>query len=117
MRYLCLVHVDTALTEAMTPEEDKAVTRESLAYDDELRRSGHFIAANALQEPATAAIVRKRAGQVSITDGPYVETKEFLGGFILIEAKDLNEAIRIAGQIPMARYGTIEVRPSLDLMG
>jgi hypothetical protein len=117
MQYLCLVHVDGAMMAALTPAEDKQLTRRSLAYDDELRASGHFIAANALQGPETATIVRVRDGKVSMTDGPYVETKEHLGGFILIEARDHAEAVAIAQKIPMAGYGSIEVRPEFALEG
>ena len=115
MQYLCMVHIDGAMMKALTPAEDKGLTRRSLAYDEELQRSGHFIAANALQGPESATVVRVRNGKVSMTDGPYVETKEHLGGFILIEARDLNEALAVAQKIPMAGYGSIEVRPEYPL--
>jgi hypothetical protein len=115
MQYLCMVHVDGARMAALTPAEDKELTRRSLAYDEELQKSGHFIAASALQGPESATVVRLRDGKVSMTDGPYVETKEQLGGFILIEARDLNEALAVAQKIPMAGYGSIEVRPEYPL--
>jgi hypothetical protein len=115
MQYLCMVHVDGAMMAALTPAEDKALTRRSRAYDEELRASGHFLAASALQEPETATIIRVRNGQVSMTDGPYVETKEHLGGFVLIEARDHAEAVALAQKIPMAGYGSIEVRPEFVL--
>lgn len=115
MQYLCMVHVDGAMMAALTPAEDKALTRRSIAYDEELQRSGHFIASNALQGPESATVVRVRDGEVSMTDGPYVETKEHLGGFILIEARDLNEALAVAQKIPMAGFGSIEVRPEYPL--
>ena len=84
---------------------------ESLAYDDELQRGGHLIVTHALQPARTAMIVRVRSGKMSATDGPFTETKEQLGGFILIDAVDLNEAIQVAAKIPLARLGSIEVRP------
>ena len=117
MNYLCMVHVDESLMKVLTPAEDREVTRKSLAYDEELKASGHYIAANALQGPETATIVRVRNGKVSMHDGPHVETKEHLGGFILIDARDLNEALSIASKIPMASYGSVEVRPELELEG
>jgi hypothetical protein len=117
LNYLCMVHVDEGMMRALTPEQDREVTRKSLAYDEELKASGHYIAANALQGPETATIVRVRNGKVSMHDGPHVETKEHLGGFILIDARDLNEALSIASKIPMANYGSVEVRPELTLEG
>jgi hypothetical protein len=115
MRYLCLVHLDGAQMAALTPEEGAALTRESIAYDEDLARRGILIHAEALQEPRSAVIVRARQGRVSTTDGPFAETKEHLGGFILIEAGDLNEAIGVAAEIPVGRYGAIEVRPVLEM--
>jgi hypothetical protein len=99
----------------MPERELSALINESLAYDDELRNSGHFVEARALQPVETATTVRVRNGRVSITDGPFVETKEWLSGFVLVEARDLNEALRVAAKIPSARYGSIEVRPVRDL--
>jgi hypothetical protein len=115
MQYLCMVHVDGEAMTKLTPAEDRELTRRSLAYDEELQKSGHFLAASALQGPETATVVRVRNGKVSMTDGPFVETKEHLGGFILIEARDLNEALAVAQKIPMAGYGSIEVRPEYQL--
>ena len=117
MRYLCLVHVDGAMMAALTPAEDKELTRRSIAYDEELAAGGHYVASNALQGPETATIVRVREGEVSMTDGPYVETKEHLGGYILIEARDHAEAVSLAQKIPMAGFGSIEVRPEYSLEG
>ena len=77
----------------------------------ELEEKGHYVIAEAIQEPATAVLVRNRKGAISNTDGPYMETKEFMAGFILVEARDMNEAVRLAAGIPMAAMGTIEVRP------
>lgn len=115
MQYLCMVHVDEAMMQALTPAEGRELTQRSVAYDEELQRSGRYIASNALQGPESATVVRVRDGKVSMTDGPYVETKEHLGGFILIEARDLNEALAVAQKIPMAGYGSIEVCPEFSL--
>jgi hypothetical protein len=115
VRYLCLVHFDNAMLDVLSPKEKRQLDRESVGYDRELERAGHFVAADALQPATEAAIVRVRDGKMSVTDGPFAETKEQLGGFILIEARDLNEAIRAAAGIPLARLGSIEVRPILTL--
>jgi hypothetical protein len=112
---MCLVYMTENVFEGMPEAAQKALTRESLAYDEELRRRGHFLGANALQPVTSATTIRVRNSRVSSTDGPFAETKEHLGGYILIDAKDLNEAIQIATKIPMARFGSIEVRPILDL--
>ena len=115
MKYACLVYMVEKDMNAMTKKESDACIGESLAYDDALRKTGHFVAAQALQPVETATTIRVRNGKVSATDGPFAETKEQLGGFLLIDARDLNEAIQLATKIPMARYGTIEVRPVRDL--
>jgi len=111
MKYLCQVWFDGAILDAMTKEEKAELDANSLNYDKDLAESGNMIVAQALQQPKSAVTVRVRSGEMSVTDGPFVETKEALGGFILIEAKDLNDAIRIAAGIPLARLGSIEVRP------
>ena len=111
MKYLCQVWFDGAILDAMTKEEKAELDANSLNYDKDLADSGHMIVAQALQSPKSAVTVRVRSGEMSVTDGPFAETKEALGGFILIEAKDLNDAIRIAAGIPLARLGAIEVRP------
>lgn len=115
MQYMCLVYMEENAFDHMSEAEQKALTRESLAYDDELRRQGHFLGANALQPVSAATTLRVRNSKVSTTDGPFAETKEYLGGYILIEARDLNEAIQVAAKIPMARIGSIEVRPIMLL--
>jgi hypothetical protein len=115
MKYLCLVAFDEKELEALSKNESDALTDESLAYDDALRQSGHFLAAQALQSVQTATTVRVRNGKVSITDGPFAETNEQLGGFILIDASDLNDAIQVASKIPLARYWSIELRPIMEL--
>ena len=114
MRYLCLVCVDRDIIGALSPEQDRRCQVESAAYDDDLMNRGHLVAADALSEPETAVTVRRRNGKVSTHDGPFAETKEHIGGFLLIEARDLNEAIDIASKIPMAEMGSIEVRAIHD---
>ena len=110
MRFLCLVYFENAIWDSISPEEDIRLTDESLAYDGVLARGGHFIAANALQPTETATTLLVRNGQVTSTDGPFAETKEVLGGFVLIEAKDMEEAVQVAAGIPSARMGFIHVR-------
>jgi hypothetical protein len=104
MKYLCLVYGEEAPIQSMPDEH-------CVAFDAELRASGRCLASEALQPVATATTVRVRNGKVSITDGPFAETKECLAGFYLIEARDLNEAIQLASRIPPATVGSIEVRP------
>ncbi|HMG51028.1 MAG TPA: YciI family protein [Inquilinus sp.] len=115
MKYLCLVYMEQRTMDALSPVEDKDLTRDSRAYDEELRRSGHYLVSQALHPTSSATTVRVRNGRVSTTDGPFAETKEHLGGFILIEARDLNEAIQVAAGIPLAKLGSIEVRPVMGL--
>jgi len=114
MKYLCLVYIEPQTLAGLSAEERAALDRDSLAYDEALQARGHYVLAAALRPVATAKTVRNRAGTVSTTDGPFAETKEVLGGFIFIEASDMDEAVAIAGDIPMARYGSIEVRPEFD---
>ena len=122
MRYLCLVYgTEDSLPVMQNPNpisraEADALTQDSLAYDDVLRTSGHFIVAHALQSVRTATTVRVRGGQVLVTDGPFAETKEQLLGFVLIEAKDHDDAVEVASKIPLARLGSIEVRSIMDVV-
>lgn len=112
MLYICLVHFDDKeVFSRLSEAEKRKLDIASTGYDRELERSGNLIRAQALQAPESAVLVRVRDGKISATDGPFLETKEQLGGFILIEARDLNDAIRIAAGIPLAKHGTIEVRP------
>jgi hypothetical protein len=104
MKYLCLVYLDEKRLDEL-PDED------CVDFDTAIRKSGHCIASEALESVQTATTVRVRNGKVSITDGPFAETKEQLAGFYMIEAKDLNEAIQLASRVPPARVGSIEVRP------
>jgi hypothetical protein len=111
MKYLCLVYVEEKELDALPKGELDACVDESLDYDEELRKSGHYIASDALHPVQTATTIRLRNGKPFTTDGPFAETKEQLGGFYLLEVKDLNDAIRVASKIPPARLGCIEVRP------
>lgn len=111
MRYLCLIYFEEKDLNALSEAEVGTMTNQCLDYEDELRESGHFIAAEALEPVQTATTLRVRNGRTSMTDGPFAETKEQLGGFFLIDARDLNEAIQVASKLPQARLGSIEVRP------
>ena len=114
VKYLCLVYIDQKKFDSTWKDlwkSNKDLDEKSLDYDDELRRTGHHISSAPLQSPRTARTVRVRGNKVSTTDGPFAETKEHLGGFILIEAKDLDEAAMLASKIPLAQVGSIEVRP------
>ena len=115
MKYLCMVLVDEKKLEALSANELQALDDESLAYDDSLRKRGHLITAQALESVQTATMVRVRNGKVSLTDGPFAETNEQIGGFLLIEAQDLNQAIQLAANVPVIRLGGIEVRPIKEL--
>ncbi|EPC01564.1 dehydrogenase [Litchfieldella anticariensis FP35 = DSM 16096] len=112
MKYLCLVYSDESTLHTLpdSPEDS-----ECLAYAEKVQASGRMIAAEALQSVHTATTVRVRNGETSITDGPFAETKEQLAGFYLVDAEDLNEALRIAEGIPAARVGSVEVRPVREL--
>ena len=108
MKYLCLVYMESDKLHAVPDNE-------CMACGDGLRKSGKLVAAEALQPVDTATTVRVRNGKLSVTDGPFAETKEKLAGFYLIEATDLNDAIQVASKIPPAREGSVEVRPVRQL--
>ena len=114
MKYLCLIYDEEAKMDSMSKEEGDAFMGEYFAFTQGIRDSGQFVAGEALQPVATATTVRIRNGRMSTTDGPFAETREQLGGFYLVEAKDLDEAIQVAAKIPSARTGSIEVRPVVD---
>jgi hypothetical protein len=114
MKYLCLIYDDESVWAAMPKAESDGYMGEYMQFTDDIRASGQYIAGEALQPVSTATTVRIRNGQLSTTDGPFAETKEQLGGFYLIEARDLNEAMQVAGRIPSARVGSVEVRPVVD---
>jgi hypothetical protein len=111
MKYLCLIYDEEKKLGSMSKNESDAFMGEYLAFTDGIRKSGHYIGGEALQPVQTATTVRVRNGKVSTTDGPFAETKEQLGGFYLINARDLNDAIQVASKIPSARLGSVEVRP------
>jgi len=111
MKYICLAYEEERHLNGLSREEWTELRAETLSYLEVLRERGHILSAEALQSSRTAATVRVRAGKLSVTDGPFAETKEQLGGFFLIEARDLNEAIQVASKWPSARFGSIEVRP------
>ncbi|MFO1299816.1 MAG: YciI family protein [Burkholderiaceae bacterium] len=104
MKYLCLVYLDERRLDELPDEE-------CVACDTAIRQSGHYLDCNRLLPPDTASTVRVRNGRVSATDGPWTETRDQLGGYYLIDARDLNEAIQVASRIPAARFGCVEVRP------
>jgi len=111
MRYLCLIYDEEKKLDSMSKTESDAFMGEYFSFTEGIRKSGNYIGGEALQPVQTATTVRVRNGSVSTTDGPFAETKEQLGGYYLINAKDLDEAVKVASRIPSARNGTIEVRP------
>ena len=115
MQYLCLIYDDESAGARMTKEEGQAIMGEYFAFTENIRKSGHYVGGNPLQPTTTASTVRVRQGKMSTTDGPFAETKEQLGGYYLIEAKDLNDAIQVASKIPAARTGSVEVRPIMKM--
>ncbi|NJM75773.1 MAG: YciI family protein [Acaryochloridaceae cyanobacterium RU_4_10] len=111
MKFICLGYMEEQQWDEM-PERDRTVLmKECFAYDDKLRRGGHFKGGEALQSVRNAATLRYRHGTVAITDGPYAETKEQLGGFLIVEARDLNHAIQLMSKHPGVRMGSFEIRP------
>lgn len=116
MKYLCLVYHDAGTDlENMDEQDFNEIISEVHACLEELKSRGNYIEASPLQPPDTASTVRLRRGALSITDGPFIETKEHLAGFYLIEARDLNEAVRLVSKTPSARLGSIELRPLQEL--
>lgn len=115
MKYLCLVYHEEAKIDALPANEYDELVHDVLDFRQELGQSGHLIASSPLQSVKSATTIRVRNGKLAITDGPFAETREQLGGFYLIEARDLNEAIRVASKMPPARLGSIEVRPLQEL--
>ncbi len=114
MRYLCLIYDEEKKVGGMSKSESDAFMGEYFAFTDGIKKSGHYVGGEALQPVQTATTVRIRNGKVSTTDGPFAETKEQLGGYYLITARDLNDAIQVASKIPSARLGTVEVRPIME---
>jgi hypothetical protein len=117
MRYLCLIYDDEKQWARMSQKEAGEMNAEYFAYTEGIKASGHYLGGNALQPVSTASTVRVRNGSISTTDGPFAETKEQLGGYYLVEARDLNDAIQVASRIPAARSGSVEVRPIMEFTG
>ena len=117
MKYICLGYYQPDKFEKMPESERNTMMDECFSYDDELRKNGHFAAGEALQPPNTAVTVGWKDGKVAVTDGPYAETKEQLGGIQMLEARDLNHAIQLISQSPGLKLqcGTIEIRPAADI--
>jgi hypothetical protein len=111
MKYLCLIYEDEKIIGGMSKPEMDSIMNEYWAFGEGIQKSGHYVDGNALQPVQAATTVRVRNGKVATTDGPFAETKEQLGGYYMVEAKDLNDAIQVASKIPSARHGSIEVRP------
>ena len=115
MKFVCLGYCDEKRWEAVSEGERNALMDECFAYDDELRRGGHFAGGEALQSAASAATLRWKDGRVLVTDGPYAETKEQLGGILVLEATDLNHAVELMSKHPGVKAGPFEIRPAADL--
>ena len=111
MKYLCLIYDEETTLAGMSKAESDAFMGEYFAFTEDIKKSGHYLGGEALKPVHTATTVRVRKGKMSTTDGPFAETKEQLGGYYMVEARDLNEAIQIAAKIPSARTGSVEVRP------
>ena len=114
MKYLCLIYDEEKKLEQMPKSEGEAFMGEYFGFTEGIKKSGHYLGGNALKPVQTATTVRVRNGKVSTTDGPFAETQEQLGGYYLIEAKDLNDALQVAAKIPSARIGSVEVRPIME---
>jgi hypothetical protein len=115
MKYICLGYLDEKNWERMSASERNALVDECFAYDDLLRKNGHFVGGEALQTPRNATTLRWKSGKLSITDGPYAETKEQLGGILVLEARDLNHAVQLMSRHPGVKVGPWEIRPAEDL--
>ena len=116
MKYVCLGFYDEARFSAIPPDEAKRMMEECMAYDDELRRGGHFIGGEALDSASKAVTLQMKNGQVDVTDGPFTETKEVLGGILLLEARDLNHAIALMSKHPGVKMGPFEIRPANEVV-
>jgi hypothetical protein len=115
MKYMCLIYYDESNLDSLSKTEFETLVDKALDYDEDLQKRGQSLARGALQSIQTATSIRFQSGKTSITDGPFVETKEQLGGIVVIEANDLNDAIQIASKLPPAQLGGVEVRPIREL--
>jgi hypothetical protein len=116
MKFVCLGFIDETKFAAIPPEDGQRMMEECFAYDDELRRGGHFLGGEVLDSVRKAATLNMKDGKVVVTDGPFAETKETLGGILLLEARDLNHAIALTSKHPGARMGPWEIRPVNEMM-
>ncbi|KKB13377.1 hypothetical protein VE25_02675 [Devosia geojensis] len=114
MKFVCLVYIDSKAMTSLSPEDDRRLTDATIEEDWSLRDRGRLVLAQPLQPPEATTVLRMQAGKLARTDGPYMETKEFLGGFFVIEAGDMDEAVAIAGDTAMAPYCITEIRPALE---
>ena len=117
MLFVCLGYHEEAKSAGMSEAEGQAMVDECLTYDDELRKFGHFAGGHALQPASSAATLRWKDGKPHVTDGPYAETKEQIGGILLLEARDLAHAIELMSKHPGIKTGPFEIRPAADLSG
>jgi len=117
MKYVCLGYIEAGKFENMTESGRNAMVDGCFAYDDVLRKNGHFTGGEALQPASSAVTLRFRGGKVTVTDGPYAETKEQIGGILILEARDLNHAIQLMSKHPGVQAGPFEIRPAADLTG
>jgi hypothetical protein len=117
MKYICLGYIEPNKLGDLPESERHAMMDECFTYDDELRKNGHFAGGEALQGPDSAATLRWIDGKLAVTDGPYAETKEQIGGILILEARDLNHAIELMSKHPGVKAGPFEIRPAADLSG
>ncbi|MCC6398666.1 MAG: YciI family protein [Bacteroidetes bacterium] len=115
MKYICLGYIDQSAWASIPDSERNAFMDECFTYDDELRKNGHFAGGEALDDARNATTLRYRNGKLSVTDGPFAETKEQLGGILILEARDLNHAIQLMSKHPGVKAGPFEIRPAADL--
>lgn len=116
MKYLCLIYLNEKKMAAMPRAEMSSLNAKHLAFNDRLRKRGHFVEAEALEPSPESAVIRVRRGKVSVHDGPFTESKEVVAGFYLIDARDMKEAVQIASRFPSAPLGTVEVWPTRQLV-
>jgi len=117
MKFVCLGYIEPGKFENMSEAERNAMVDECLAYDDVLRKSGHFAGGEGLQGPGAAATLRWEKGKVVVTDGPYAETKEQIGGILILEAQDIHHAVELMSKHPGVKAGPFEIRPAADMSG
>ena len=117
MRYICFGYLDTKKWPTFSQSDQNAMIDECFAYDEVLKKNGHWVGGEGLQGPENSATLRYQNGKVSVTDGPYAETKELLGGLLILEARDLNQAIQLISNHPGMKMGPWEIRPVEDMSG